>query len=158
MQFPGDYLSDYFFADFCAGWIRRLDTVDQRRVTRLRDRHQRAPWTSRSARDGALYYLARGAGAVYRVQPTATRRRASPPIPANRTVAPGQTATFTVIATGAAAVHLPVAAQRRATSPGPRVPSATYTLTARSSADNGARFRVNVSQRLRQRRSATRRS
>ena len=26
-QFPSDYLDDYFFADYCAGWIRRLDPV-----------------------------------------------------------------------------------------------------------------------------------
>ena len=24
-QFPAEYLNDYFFADYCAGWIRKLD-------------------------------------------------------------------------------------------------------------------------------------
>jgi glucose/arabinose dehydrogenase len=30
-QFPSDYSRDYFFADYCGGWIRRLDTSDATR-------------------------------------------------------------------------------------------------------------------------------
>ena len=32
-QFPSDYLDDYFFADYCAGWIRRLDPANNNAVT-----------------------------------------------------------------------------------------------------------------------------
>ncbi len=32
LPFPSDYVNDYFFADFCAGWIRKLD-LDSRSVT-----------------------------------------------------------------------------------------------------------------------------
>ena len=40
MNFPAEYLNDYFFADFCAGWIRRID-VPSNAVVGLRHRHQR---------------------------------------------------------------------------------------------------------------------
>ena len=32
-QFPSDYLNDYFFADYCAGWIRKLDPANGNTVT-----------------------------------------------------------------------------------------------------------------------------
>ena len=38
-QFPSEYSQDYFFADFCGGWIWRLD-VASGSVTELRDRHR----------------------------------------------------------------------------------------------------------------------
>ena len=32
-QFPSDYVNDYFFADYCAGWIRKLDPAAGNTVT-----------------------------------------------------------------------------------------------------------------------------
>ena len=32
-QFPSDYVGDYFFADYCGGWIRRLDPATDNAVT-----------------------------------------------------------------------------------------------------------------------------
>ena len=39
-QFPADYVGDYFFADFCGGWIQRYRPGDRARPTRLRHRHR----------------------------------------------------------------------------------------------------------------------
>ncbi len=29
VQFPSDFVGDYFFADLCSGWIRRFDPVSR---------------------------------------------------------------------------------------------------------------------------------
>lgn len=59
-QFPSGYVGDYFFADFCSGWIRRYDSVTDKAVgfaTGL-DR----PVDLKVSENGSLYYLTRGAG------------------------------------------------------------------------------------------------
>ena len=72
-QFPADYLDDYFFADYCAGWIRRLDpataTPSSTFATGIA-----SPVDLKVADDGSLYYLARGdrAAPVYRIAYGAT--------------------------------------------------------------------------------------
>jgi glucose/arabinose dehydrogenase len=71
-QFPTRYVGDYFFADFCGGWIRSYDP-------RTDTASDFATGTSRPVdldvdRAGNLYYLERGtsasAGAVYRIEYT----------------------------------------------------------------------------------------
>lgn len=65
-QFPGTYLGKYFFADFCSGWIRLLDPANNTATgfaTGIAN-----PVDLTVAADGSLYYLARGAGAVFRIQ------------------------------------------------------------------------------------------
>ena len=70
-QFAGDYLGKYFFADLCTGWIRRFDAATNT-VTDFAS-GVATPVDLQVAADGSLYYLARGSGAVFRVQraPTA---------------------------------------------------------------------------------------
>ncbi|HZF10846.1 MAG TPA: PQQ-dependent sugar dehydrogenase [Thermoanaerobaculia bacterium] len=66
-SFPPGYTGTYFFADFCSGWIRRLDPGNGNAVTDFASGIN-APVDLRVADDGSLYYLARGDGKVYRVQ------------------------------------------------------------------------------------------
>lgn len=65
-QFPPRYVGDYFFADFCRGWIRsydpRTDTASDF-ATRISQ-----PVDLDVDRAGNLYYLERGTGAVYRIK------------------------------------------------------------------------------------------
>jgi glucose/arabinose dehydrogenase len=138
MNFPAEFLNDYFFADFCAGWIRRIDVPSNAVVgfaTGINGPVDLKVWS-----DGFLYYLARGSGAVYRVRygsvgPGITTH------PANRTVSPGQSATFSVVASGTA----PFTYQwQRDNVDIPGATSASYTLSSPQLGDNGARFRVNV--------------
>jgi glucose/arabinose dehydrogenase len=63
--FPLSYLNDYFFADFCGGWIRTLDPAAGKPTTFATGIAN--PVDLKVSSDGALYYLSRGAGAVYRV-------------------------------------------------------------------------------------------
>ncbi len=65
-QFPASYAGTYFFADFCSGWIKRIDPV----TAALTDFATGIanPVDLQVSADGRLYYLERGAGRVFRVQ------------------------------------------------------------------------------------------
>jgi glucose/arabinose dehydrogenase len=138
--FPAAYAGRYFFGDFCGGFIRTLSPPNYTAATDFA-----AGISSlvdiQVASDGALYYLARGGGDVFRVQFTANTAPSISSQPTSMTVAAGQTASFTVTASGTA--PLTYQWQRNganiagATSP-------TYTLTT-AAADNGAMFRAVVS-------------
>ena len=73
VQFPVDYVGDYFFADVCSGWIRKFDPQAGTDVDFASGISQPLDLIVRD--DGTLYYLTRGSGAVYRIgapaQPTA---------------------------------------------------------------------------------------
>jgi hypothetical protein len=142
IRFPGEYLSDYFFADYCAGWIRKLDPLDNAVVTFATGIS--FPVDLKVSDDGDLYYLARGTGAatgvVYRITYGAAPSISSHP--ASRTVAPGGSVTFSVRASGQAPLRYQW--QRN----GANIAGATapdYRISSVSQADNGARFRAVVS-------------
>jgi glucose/arabinose dehydrogenase len=137
-RFPSEYLNDYFFADFCSGWIRRYDPVSDTATGFATGIS--SPVDLKVSDDGRLYYLARGSGSVFRVDfgataPTITQH------PANRTVAPGGSATFSVRATGTGTLRYQW--QRN----GANISGATsqdYTIASVTAGDNGARFRATV--------------
>ena len=68
-QFPDEFIGLYLFADYCGGWIRRLDT-DTVTVSPFATDIS-FPVDLRVSDDGSLYYLARGTGSstgvLYRV-------------------------------------------------------------------------------------------
>ena len=110
--FPSQYFGDYFFADYCGGWIRRLDLATD--TVALFAEGISFPVDLKVSDDGSLYYLARGTGSatgtVVRVQ-----FGASPSIsshPASRTVAPGASVTFSVTCVGSTSAAVSVAAER----------------------------------------------
>lgn len=145
-NFPSAYQGMYFFADYCGGWIRYIDPTQVFAWPMLPAPTTFAtgislPVDLKVGPDGALYYLARGSGSVFRVQygssaPTITSQ------PVDRTVSVGQSATFSVTAGGTA----PFAYQwqRNGVDIGGAT-GANYTRTNAQVADNGARFRVRVS-------------
>ena len=141
MRFPSDYTGDYFFADYCSGWIRRLDPANGNTVTGFATGIA-SPVDLAVASDGSLYYLARGSGgAVFRVAYTASQAPSITTHPTSRTVSAGASTTFTVAASGTP----PLSYQWQRN--GVDIPGATassYTLTSVTTADNGARFRARV--------------
>ena len=66
-QFPVAYIGDYFFADFCGGWIKKLDPTNGNTVTDFAAGIS-SPVDLKVSADGSLYYLARGAGSVGRIR------------------------------------------------------------------------------------------
>lgn len=142
-QYPSDYLNDYFFADYCAGWIRKIEPATGTGVTTFAT-GLTAPVDLEVGDDGSLYYLARGSGSntgvVYRIRygaaaPTITSH------PASRSVAPGSAVTFSVRASGTGTLRYQW--QRN----GANISGATardYTIASAALSDNGARFRARV--------------
>jgi glucose/arabinose dehydrogenase len=65
-QFPSNFIGNYFFADFCGGWIRRLDPSAGNAVTDFATGIS-LPVDLKVSPDGFLYYLARGNGSVNRI-------------------------------------------------------------------------------------------
>ena len=65
-QFPANFVGNYFFADFCGGWIRRLDPANGNAVSDFATGIS-SPVDLQVSPDGFLYYLARGTGSVNRI-------------------------------------------------------------------------------------------
>jgi len=65
-QFPSNFVGSYFFADFCGGWIKRLDPANGNAVSDFATGIS-SPVDLHVSADGFLYYLARGAGSVGRI-------------------------------------------------------------------------------------------
>jgi glucose/arabinose dehydrogenase len=66
VQFPQIFVGKYFFADLCSGWIRLFDPASATASDFASGISN--PVDLKVGTDGSLYYLARGAGAVFRVQ------------------------------------------------------------------------------------------
>jgi glucose/arabinose dehydrogenase len=67
-QFPSEYVGHYFFADFCSGWIRKLNPADNS-VTNFATGIA-SPVDLQTGPEGNLYYLARGSGSVFKINYT----------------------------------------------------------------------------------------
>jgi glucose/arabinose dehydrogenase len=164
-QFPAQFVGNYFFADFCGGWIRRLDPANGNAVSDFATGVS-LPVDLKVSPDGFLYYLARGAGAVGRIGFQAAGDNIAPTVaitsPANgATVLRKSTVTITATASdnvGVARVEFLVNGALQCTdtaapySCGWRVPNPmnkTYQLQARAfdAAGNSAAATVSVTAR-----------
>jgi glucose/arabinose dehydrogenase len=143
-QFPAGYTGVYFFADYCGGWINKLDPANGNAVTTFASGIA-YPVDLQVGPEGNLYYLARGSGSntgtVARIAATTSQAPQVQTNPADRTVAVGAPASFTVAASGTA----PLSYQwQRNQSDIPGATAATYTLASATVGDNGAKFRAIV--------------
>ncbi len=68
--FPAQYIGEYFFADFCGGWLKTIDPLNPPATGTAPDFATgiNLPVDIQTANDGSLYYLARGTNSVFRVQ------------------------------------------------------------------------------------------
>lgn len=138
-QFPADYAGKYFFADFCTGWIRRFDPATSTATDFASGIS--SPVDLLVSPDGSLYYLARGSGAVYKIQYTANLAPSITTHPLNKTVSATQPATFNIEASGAP----PLSYQWQRNNVNiSGATSSSYTLANVSASDNGAQFRCVV--------------
>jgi glucose/arabinose dehydrogenase len=142
-QFPPEYGGHYFFADYCSGWINKLDPSNNT-ATGFASGIS-SPVDLQLGADG-LYYLARGAtassGVVYRIHFTGSQAPSITQQPQSQTVPAGQSVTFTVAASGT----MPFTYQwQRNQVDIPGASSASYTIASVTAGDDGARFRCVVS-------------
>ena len=140
VAFPGWNVGKYFFADYCGGWIRRLNP-DTGAITDFAT-GVAGPVDLKVGPDGALYYLARNAAVVGRIGYDTAQAPTINVQPTGRTIAIGQSVTFKVGATGAS----PLTFQwRRNGTPIAGATSASYTRKNVQLIDDGAGFDVVVS-------------
>jgi glucose/arabinose dehydrogenase len=68
VQFPDNFVGDYFFADLCNGWIRRLDPV-QGTVDLFKGKSDERPVDLDVGKNsGSLFFLARDTGSVEKIR------------------------------------------------------------------------------------------
>jgi glucose/arabinose dehydrogenase len=139
-DYPATYVGKYFFADFCGGWIRLLDSASRTATTFATGIS--APVDLQVGPEGNLYYLARGTGSIWRIDHTGSQAPSITQHPQSQAVSVGQPVTFTASASGTA----PLAYQWQRN--GVNINNATgssYTIPSVTTSDNGARFRAIVS-------------
>ncbi len=100
-QFHATYVGDYFFADYCSGWIRRYDPVSNTATGFATGIS--LPVDLLVSPNGKLYYLARGEGSV-RVISDTTPPMASIAAPLANAIVNGSVP-FTVSASDTVAFH-----------------------------------------------------
>jgi glucose/arabinose dehydrogenase len=138
-QFPAAYVGHYFFADFCTGWIRKLNPADNS-VTGFATGIA-SPVDLRVGPEGDLYYLARGSGAIFKIQYVADQAPSISVQPLSQTTSTGRPVTFSVTASGTG----PFSYQwQRNNVDIAGAQSRTYTIASVTAADNNAQFRVIV--------------
>jgi hypothetical protein len=141
--FPSDYAGDYFFGDYCAGWIKRID-LGTKAVTDFASGIGSLT-DLKIGSDGALYYIARGTGEVRKISYVNSQAPVISQQPVSKTVTQGGNASFMVAATGAA----PLGYQwQRNQADIAGATGAAYTLGNVQTGDNGARFRCRVTNSL----------
>jgi glucose/arabinose dehydrogenase len=108
-QFPSSYVGKYFYGDLAGGWVRVFDPTHPGSASNPDTSSAFASGIPSGLRDikvdaaGNLYYLDAGGGGVVEKVSYPAGQPAAPQIttqPASLTVLPGQSATFTVVATG----------------------------------------------------------
>ena len=139
-QFPGTNSGVYFFADYVNGWIRRMDPAQGNQVSVFATGIS-SPVDLKVGDDGRLYYLARGSGAVYAISYIASQAPQITQQPVDQTVNAGQSATFTVAASGTATLAYQ---WKRNNANISGATFSSYTLASASAADDGVAFRCTV--------------
>ena len=139
-QFPSNYVGNYFFADYCGDFIRRIDPDTQ--VVTTFATGMDAPVDIDVDDYGNLYYLARGAGAVYKVTYTGSSAPVITQNPASQLISSGHPVTFSVAASGAA----PLAYQWQKNDADISGANSTdYTIASVGVGDDGDQYRCIVS-------------
>jgi glucose/arabinose dehydrogenase len=138
-QFPSAYIGKYFFGDYCSGFIRRLDPTTYQKSEFITG--ARAPVDIQVSNDGSLYYLARATQSVMRVKYSQNLSPVITTQPKSQLVSVGYPVTFSVTVSG------PTPYSYQWMRNGVNISGATastYRIAQTTLNDNGARFRVRV--------------
>ena len=139
-NFPSSYVGKYFFGDYCSGFIRKLDPATGQATGFITG--ARAPVDIQVGADGSLYYLARGTSSVMKVRYSTNQSPVITTQPQSQLISVGYPVTFSVTASGPS----PFTYQWKRN--GVNISGATartYRIAHTTLSDNGAHFRVQVS-------------
>lgn len=152
VSFPTGYAGKFFYTEYVNNEIRWIDPDNPASFTSFRATSSPGPVDVRVGPDGALYYLSRGnsdfsggpnvpGGSVFKISYTGSSAPSISIPPADRTVPAGLAATFSVVASGPG----PLSYQwQRNGANVTGATSASYTTPVTSLADDGALYRVVV--------------
>ena len=138
-NFPSSYVGKYFFGDYCSGFIRILNPSTAQATNFITGASQ--PVDIHVGADGSLYYLARGTGSVMKVSYSATLSPVITTQPKSQLISAGYQVTFSVAASGPS----PYSYQWMRNGVNISGATASSYKFATTLADNGAQFRVRVS-------------
>lgn len=154
VEFPSQYVGKFYFADYCNGYIKNIDTATKAITTFATNINR--PLAIVTAPDGSMYYLARAGlgggsqqdntsttdGTLWKINYTGSGAPFISAQPQNNTAAIGDIIDFTIAASGSQPLSyqwmqdgVPIA---NALSP-------TYSFTVTQLADNGKIFSCQVS-------------
>ncbi len=140
--FPSQYVGQYFFADYCADWIRRIDPTDPTPTAVDFATGIASPVDIQVSFDGSLYYLAYSGGSVSKVTYTGSNSPAITQDPASQLISVGHPVTFTVSATGAPTL---LYQWQKNSVDIPNANLSSYTIASVALGDNGSQYRCVVS-------------
>lgn len=153
-QFPAQYVGKYFFSDYCGGWIRTIDPATKAVTTFATGLNR--PLAIKTGPDGNLYFIARGGigggsdadntssngGVLWKITYTGNGMPVVAVQPSSKTASVGESVTFSVSASG---TPTPTYQWQRNGVAIAGATSASYVLPNVALSDNGAVFRVVVS-------------
>ena len=139
VNFPSSYVGKYFFGDYCSGFIRILNPSTAQATNFITGASQ--PVDIHVGADGSLYYLARGTGSVMKVRYTTNLFPVITTQPKSQLISAGYPVTFSVAASGPS----PYSYQWMRNGVNMTGATASSYKFATTLADNGAQFRVRVS-------------
>lgn len=100
--YPATYVGNYFFQDYCSNWIYALNLSGTPTATLFASNIGSSSLSLMAGPDGNLYYLSRGAQALYKITSTNSSIPVITQQPESVTIPLGDPVTFTVNATGTA--------------------------------------------------------
>lgn len=150
--FPPSYIGKYFYGDYCAGWLKTIDANGT--VATFATGIDR-PLDVAVSKDGVLYFIARGGlpggsddsntssneGVLWKVNYTGNGIPVIAVQPTDKTVSIGQSTTFQILASGN---PTPAFQWQRNNVDIPGATQSSYTVSNPALADNGAQFKVKV--------------
>lgn len=148
-RFGADYEGDYFFSDYCGGWIYRLDAATGTVAPFAANISE--PVDLKVADEGRLFYLSRGSGEVRAIDFTGQTTPVVNDHPDDLTVAAGQRASFSVSASGGGLRYQWRRAEAATPDEFTDIPGATsavFSIASPSADDNGDRFLVRIANSL----------
>src|SRR5438105_14062492 len=139
-NFPSSYVGKYFFGDYCSGFIRALDPATAKASGFITGASQ--PVDIQVGAEGSLYYLARGTKSVMKVRYTTNLSPVITTQPTSQLVSVGYPVTFSVTASGPSPYNYQ---WKRNSVNITGATASSYRTASTTLSDNGARFRVRVS-------------